>query len=490
MAQVSWNRQLGLAAALFVLGSAAYWLEYKHKPEKETSEEQSKKIFQIKDTPVETIQLIGEGKQVAFQCLDLASKLCKPGDHSKWEITQPMKLKADDTNVNALLSTLNTLNSNETIDLKQETPQKRAALIKEYGLDAESRKNGKRVEVTATTGKTVLELGLPHPIGDTIFALRNSDENQVYLIPSFFKSNLERNLTHWRDKKLLTLSAHEVESFQLSGSKGKLTAERKEGQWIIRTGSEEFAGDQEAIDAVLSAAAYLSAKDFAASKSVLNGMAPTLTLTLQKEKGSAKEAPVPVTVTFYQKKGASAAGGKTYATVSNLDPVFDMDASAKDRLDKSVKDLRLTKLITSMDRFSAKRLEFSGSQFGSAPLILNQSNGKWIKSSDKTEVPSDKVNSFLDKISGNRIKEFLTGSAIPSGEKDGLKVTLGDDKTETRKQLLFWRKEGKLYAKDLQSKRNEAYLVDPSIADALPWSADFFTKTESKPEAKSGNDKK
>jgi hypothetical protein len=490
MAQVSWNRQLGLAAALFALGTAAYWLEYKHKPEKESSEEQSKKIFQLKDTPVEAIKLIGEGKQTTFQCLDLASKLCKPGDHSKWEITEPMKLKADDSNVNALLSTLNTLNSTETIDLKQETPQKRAALIKEYGLDAESRKNGKSVEVNASTGKTTLVLGLPHPIGESIFALKNSDENQVYLIPSFFKANLERDLTYWRDKKLLTLSAHEIDSFHLSGSKAKIKAERKEGQWIIQSGSEEFAGDPEAIDSVLSAAAYLSAKGFAPSKSVLTGFAPTLTLTLQKEKGTAKEASAPITVTFFQKKGLSAPGGKLYATVSNLDPVFEVDVNSKDRFDKSLKDLRLAKLITSMDRFSAKRLEFGGSLFGESPLILVNSNGKWIKASDKTEVPAEKVSTVLDKISGNRIQEFLVGSAVPAGEKEGLKVTLGDEKTEARRQLIFWRKEGKLYAKDLQSKRNEVYLVDPSVTDALPWSPDFFAKTESKPDAKSGNGKK
>jgi hypothetical protein len=496
MAHVNWNRQLGLAAALFVLGTAAYWFEYKHKPGKEASEEQSKKIFPIKDKQVQSITLFDGNKSVTLNCSDMTAKLCKAGDNSKWEISEPSQLKADDSNVNALLTTLNTLSTAETIDLKDETPEKKEALMKEYGLDAQSRKTDKRVEITTPSEKTVLYLGNSHPIGESIFGVDSKNESRVLLVPSFFKANLEHDLTYWRNKKLLTIAAHEIESFKLDGSKGHLSAERKDGRWVIHSGQEEMDGDTENIDSLLSGATVLTAKEFASdhktdnkAQSILKGLSPILTLSLQKEKGTAKEAPAPIVLTLIQKK-TTAPNNKLYATVSNLDPLFALDPNTKDRLDKSVNDLRLAKLITSMERFSAKKLEFSGKPLGAQPIQLAQENGKWMNQATKTEVPSDAMNNLLDQLSGNRIKGFLLGATIPAGEKEGLKVTLSDEKNEAKRQFVFWKKEEKLYAKDLQSKKNEAYLIDSSLSRALPWSLDFFKKTDSKEEQKSVNAKK
>src|SRR4051794_13751996 len=108
MSQVSWNRQLALPTGLFVLGSLAYWLEFKHKPQKEAQEEQSKKMFAIKDTPVKAISLATPTQTFSFSCADYNNKLCKPGDHSKWDLLEPAKIRADDSNTNALLTTLST----------------------------------------------------------------------------------------------------------------------------------------------------------------------------------------------------------------------------------------------------------------------------------------------------------------------------------------------------------------------------------------------
>src|SRR5690349_1478139 len=140
MQKVNWTKQAIMAGALLVLGTAAYWLEFKHKPEKESKEEQSKKLFQLKDTPVKAVSINdGAGHTFEIRCSDPEAKLCKPGENAKWEVTAPLKVKADDSNVNALISTLNNLSVSESIDLKEETAEKRAMLLKEYGLDAPAR---------------------------------------------------------------------------------------------------------------------------------------------------------------------------------------------------------------------------------------------------------------------------------------------------------------------------------------------------------------
>ena len=141
MTQVSWTKPLGLAAALLVLGTTAYYLEYKRAPEKEEADENSKKPLLVKDIAVATIRVVDGQRRYAFRCTDDISKMCKPGDNSKWELIEPIKAKADDSNVNALVSAINNLQSQDTIDLKEEKNDKRARLLREYRLDTQTRQN-------------------------------------------------------------------------------------------------------------------------------------------------------------------------------------------------------------------------------------------------------------------------------------------------------------------------------------------------------------
>ena len=512
MTYISWRKQLILALVLFGLGSVAYWLEYKHKPEKETQAEADKKVFSLKNVPVQTLVLRNGASSVALQCLDMGAKLCKAGDTSKWELNAPLKLKADDANVNSLLSTLNNLSASDTIDLKEETTDKRNALLRDYGLNADARKqtSAREVELSLPSGAVTLYLGATHPIGEGIFALLQKDgkidESKVLIIPSYFKSSLDHDLTYWRDKKVLALAAREVDGFHLQGPKGDIEGHRKDGQWNLKSKKEEFAGDPENIDSLLTGVTFISATSFASdsktdakAKAALKGAKKILSLTLNREKGSAAQAPAPVTLTIFEKTDPSkpkpkpikgkplprTPPGKLYATVSSQDPLYQLEANAKDRLDKSIKDLRLAKLITSMERFTAKKLVFSGKPMGDSPLTLEQVDGKWVKDPGKTEVSTevsnDKVQSLLDKLSGNRIKDFVSGKAIPKGEAGGVHLTLGDDKNAAEKKLVFWKDSGRLYGRDLGAKSRDAFLIDSTIQDGLPWNRDFFNVAAPQP---------
>lgn len=495
MTQVSWVRQLALAVVLFLLGSFAYWMEYQHKPKKEKEEEQNKQVFQLTSLPVKSIQMTHGNQSIELNCLDLSAKLCKPEDQSKWELAQPIKVKADDTNVNALLSATNHINPSETIDLSTETPEKRAELLKEYGLDPSTRasQSPRRLTVETDQGKWTLHLGLTHPIGEGIFALLErpgiSETNKVYLIPSYFKANFDHDLNHWRNKKLLTLASHEIESFSLESKKaGKIQGVRKDGNWTLKAQGQELAGDIENIDSLLAGATALSAKSFATenkgnpqSASILKGMQNLVTLTLTKPQGTEKEAPAPIVLKFFGKSGSSSTTDSIYATVSNVDPLFELESNAKDRLDKGIKDLRLAKLITSMERFSAKKLSFSGKPIGTEPVVLVNTDGKWVIEKTKADVQPEKIQTLLEKLSGNRIQDFISSSAAKGSPKEGIELTLSDEKNAAKRRFVFWKNEGKLYARDLlkasPGKTEEVLVVDSSIQDGLPWAADFFKKS-------------
>lgn len=495
MTQVSWVRQLALAVVLFLLGSFAYWMEYQHKPKKEKEVEQNKKVFQLSSLPVKSIQITQGDQSIELNCLDFSAQLCKPEDQSKWELAQPIKVKADDSNVNSLLSAANHINASEIIDLSTETAEKRAELLKEYGLDAASRASQppRRFTIETEKGKWTLHLGLAHPIGEGIFALLEqpgtSETNRVYLIPSYFKANFEHELNHWRNKKLLTLASHEIETFSLESKKaGKIQGIRKDGNWTLKAQGKEQAGDIENIDSLLAGATVLSAKSFASENngnpkaaSILKGMQNILTLTLTKPQGAEKQAPTPIVLKLFAKAGSPNSKDSIYATVSNVDPLFELEPNAKDRLDQGMKDLRLAKLITSMERFSAKKLSFSGKPLGSEPVVLVNTDGKWVIEKTKADVQPEKVQTLLEKLSGNRIQDFISSSAAKGSPKEGIELTLSDEKNDAKRRFVFWKNEGKLYAQDLlkvsHGKPEEVLVVDSSIQDGLPWAADFFKKS-------------
>lgn len=531
--QVSWSRNLSLAIALCVLGGFAYWLEYKHKPETEQAEEGTKKVFALKDAQIESLRLSNGSKTFEWQCQDLQGKQCKPGDNSKWKLAEPLQARADDSNVNSLVSAITGLAPSETIDLKDETAEKRAALLKEYGLssDALQGPSVRRVDIKSSAGETVLYLGATNPINDNIFAVvervpagqkasGKADDSKVLQIPGYVKSNFDHDLTYWRDKKVMSLVASEVQSFDIHSKKnGTLHGERKGGAWVISSGGTSVEGDPEMVDGLLNGAAYLTAKNFvsdskedAKAKATLKGIPELVSVTFNRSQPNAKDDKVatndkvakdaqaaPVTLTLYSnrkpsknsekpkahdheheeelgRQGVTSDSTPVYATVSNMDPLYELQTNSPKQFDKELKDLRLSKLITSLDRFSVKKIELSGKPMGDKPLTLITKDTKWVDANGQAEVNGDKVQAFLDKISGNRIKDFIATAKAPAGEQDGLKVVLGDDQSPTKHQFVFWKNDGKLYARDLSSAQKEAFVVDSTVTDGLPWDRNFFKK--------------
>jgi hypothetical protein len=561
----NWGRPLALSAVLVVLGSLSYWLVYNQKPKEEDQEERNKKIAQListkdeiktdgygatKETQIQTITLDnGAGTRLSVSCLDAALKVCKPGSSPKWEMSEPLKVKADDSNINSFVSTINNLNASDTISLKDETAEKKVALLKEYGLDPAAVSAGKTrsLQVETSTGNLGIYFGQQHPIGDGTFVVVEHaasgkkltgqfDQNQVYVIPSYLKGNFDKPTNFWRDKKLFSIGPHDVAVFHLKGTKADVEGTLQNGQWTLKskTGKkvEELPGDIESIENMLNGVTFLVARDFASddkndakAKGILKGARPIITLSLEKSNPTAPQASpspgssgtpnavaatasqAPIVLTLFAKDAHKEKNGvvqvRLFATVSNQDPLYEVESFAKERTDKEVKELRLTKLITSMDRFTAKKLMFEGGAL-SNPIRLGMKDSKWAdQDNPQTTIDSEKVQSLLDKLSSDKVQEFIpldkTPANVVKGEATGLTITLGDDTTPAKRKLVFWKipdnsngkssdrpapgkpadKKGagfKLYAQDLNSPRKEIFLMDSSAAQGLPWEKNSFVK--------------
>ncbi len=272
---VSWNRQAFLAFLLFGLGSFTYWLEFNHRPAQEELDENTKHLFQLKDLTIEQVQLAAPGSPtVVLSCLDREAMLCHTQDRSKWEMQAPLQARADSGVVNSMLSGLASANPNETLDLKEESAEKKLKMLKEYGLDLEGLKKALRITVLTPQGRTTLYLGNKHPIGDTSFGwvenaqakdpkatpaqapegvsdaasnqqqvqVRLEDITKVVLVPSFIRAHAEKSLSYWRDKKLLTLQMPEIEkvSFHSNPSTEATHSKKKSKQPTAAAADSHF----------------------------------------------------------------------------------------------------------------------------------------------------------------------------------------------------------------------------------------------------------
>ncbi len=445
--EINWIRPFLLSISLCALGGVTYWLEFRHKPNQEAQEENAKHIFALKDTSIKSIRIVSKAFDGLIAC---KSELCKAGEKATWELQSPKVLSADGGNVHSLVSALSTLSSQDTIHLDDVSEEKKTKLLAEYGFN-----NAQLVEVITDHETITLELGTKHPVGDTLFARKNGKE--IYLIPGYFVSHLEHPLTYWRNKKLFTLSSHEIDSFAIETS-SKIDAKRADG-WLVSTAGKIYPGDQESIDAILNAALFLQAKDFIyENKKDAPRLKKLGTLILRKEKSES-------TLTLFE-----ADKKKLYATVSDRDPVYELDAAVKERLFKSVAELRRSKLITAMERFGIKKIAIHNGKTGAGFQLTGQTGKtgtEWLEG--KTKIPLEKVQAFLEQLSSAHIKDILTES---EEAHEPLTITLGDDLQPEKKRLLFWKKGDRLLCKDSLSKRpNDIFALDSMN---LPFEKSFF----------------
>ncbi len=475
----SWTRPVALAGVLTVLSTAVYWLEFKKKPDTEKQKAQEKKVFLLDENQVAEVTLIQGASLVSLGCLDLAARQCLAGTNSKWEVRSPSKLRADEVNVQSLLSSLNNLLPTDSVDLSSETPEKRTRLLAEYGLSDEQRKFAQRVEVTDDSGNRIaIVLGDLHPLGDSRFALVErmkkgevpAPDARVLMIPTSFKEAISKPLTHWRDKKILTLHSGEISSIRYKSAKSTFEASKKDLQWTLN-GRENgmtysgLPGDIENIDNWTSAVAYLSAREFAAERKnspegrkALAGAKPVIEIML------AKQGEKPIALQLFEKKSSQME--KLFLTASNLDPVYELEGTARQRLAKSIQDLRLSRLLGSMDRFNAREVTFRSASLGATAVVFTKKEGKWARDGASTQDEDSKVSSILDRLSGNKVKAFLP-ERKPG--KDALEVSLKDDKAQVLRRLEFWKEGGKVLGRDALSNRHEILELDPVLDSALPW---------------------
>lgn len=461
----NWKTPTILAAALLALFIVAYWVEFKGKPASEEREAASRRIFALKDEdPIKSITLALGVRPIGIECFDK----CKNGESGQWKVTAPESGEADNANCGTVATSVRTFASGEVVDLSTESEAKRKELLGQYGLAEDQLKTTKRVEVVTASGKKqVAYFGTSHPMGDRFYVAVEVDgklkTDTVYLAAAYQKGSFDRDPSYFRNRRLTSLAATDVVKLQLASSKGRFELEKDGANWTLKDGGNVSPAESEAVDGLLSQLTMVSAKAFAASKKdspeakkALTGSKQTVTVTLGlKDKKS-------VILAFFDGAGKKPAQ-KFFATVSNAEPLYEMDLGVASRFEKSRDDLRVSKLLTPIEQFSVTQATVRGKK-------LVRKEGKWQL--EGKEVDQNKMQKLLSTLSTSKLKGFV--AKLPSGEAQGVRIVLGDESTPEKKHFVFWKSGKDIFARDLKNKRPEAMQLDAALGDVLPWTDQFF----------------
>jgi hypothetical protein len=477
MKQPNWKVPFGLAFTLLALGSFAYWLQYSHKPKSDRASGNLKKPLALptEDTQIVQFRVKSASGVIEMKCTSLEKKTCKTSTVGDWQITYPVQLKGDADTIKDALSNATSMQATDTIDLTDETPEKRKSLIDEYGLspDKRTRMGTEYLEVTLEDGRKLAAwYGEPYPVGDKVFvgATENGNLNEktIFVVANFYKSVFEKNVTHFRDKTVLNFARSDVTDITAKTTSAKFEAHLDNGTWTIN-GKR---GDYDRIETVLSSISQLKAKEFP-DASVLKGARSVTRYDFKSKTNN-------YTIELFEKsskpikiKGHEEIPGEShyYVTATGLPGPVEVEAGFRGQIDKTVSDLRVGLLIGQTEKATTTHIKIESKNFGTG-LEFAYVGKSWTQKDAGPKMDPGRVTTLLEIMASERATDIV--SPAPPVPSDPITVTLGDDKNQTKTRYSVYTVKDKNYAKDLNQTTDEAFVIPPSERNAFPFTADSW----------------
>jgi hypothetical protein len=199
---------------LAALAGALYWSDHRNSNAEaaKPSPDAAPTILKLDENSITKLELKKKGAP--------AIVLAKSG--SEWKITEPKPLRADQSAVSTMLSTVSSLNSERLLDEKSTDLQR-------YGLEHPSFE----LDVTETNNRTQrLLLGDDTPVGSAVYAALAGDP-RLFTIAAYSRTSIDKGLNDLRDKRMLTVSADKVSRLEISGKNGDIEFGRNKDEWQI-----------------------------------------------------------------------------------------------------------------------------------------------------------------------------------------------------------------------------------------------------------------
>ena len=430
-----------------------------------------------------------EGQLVSVTAADIQKISLKKEDgtltfekdaQGTWRITAPLEAGADSYEVTSLADTLAALRFERVVEAEPKDLAVYEIPKGEVSLWLKGQDKPLRILT-----------GLVNPLDQTLFAKRE-DETRVVLLPSTFKTTLEKKLFDFRQKDIFKFETAQVARLKVKAKDAAWEAARRDDAWYLEVPVKALAR-KSTVDTLLDSLSNLRAKEFVAEAKTPEEL---------KKRGLDKpayevELSLPTanqTVTFSLGKD----GETMLATTSQSTKIVSFDGTLLTDLDKKVADLREKKVV---EFYSWEADRVAVTQGGFALAAVKEKAGdeeKWLlETAAKESADRAKVDDFIRKVEGLEATDFIDAPADlgrfgldkPAAE---VVVRTKDSEGKGKEWTVQFGAEDKDKKQVIVRNPKFDYLfrVDAAVLDAFPKAAADWLPPPPPPEAKKPGEKK
>ena len=415
---------LALVVVLAGLGAYIYFVTWKQPAGGDTGKKQEKVFTALEADKIEEVKVsLASGEVTSLK-----------KDSGAWQMTQPITVKADDTEVSGITSALSSVEMTRVID---ENPTN----LVDYGL------SNPRIQLDfkAAGDKDYRKLliGEKSPTGSDLFAKRN-DEKRVFLIPAFQESTLNKSTFDLREKTLLKFERDKVDGIDIAAA-GKNTAFAKQGtDWKI-TKPLDVRADFSAVEGLVGRLQSAQMKSIVTQEPTPDDL---------KKYGLDK----PETTVNIKAGSATATlllGGKTaentvYARDLSKPMVMTVESSLADEVKKGADEYRRKDLFE-FRAYNATRIDITR---GDQTIVFERVKGQGENAQDKwrrvspnaADADKDKVEGMLSRLSNMRATAFVDSTAKTGLDKPAMTVAVKFEDGKKEERVTFGKDGDTVYA--------------------------------------------
>ncbi len=446
---------LGVAVSLFAF---IYFYESKL-PSTQEARERETQVVRMDREKIDGITITNNEDKVELRKRD-----------NDWHVEAPVKDRADSDAVAALLTSVETLRKEAVVDEKGG----KKAELREYGLT----KSNLRLKLHGKDAPPELLFGKDAAVeGKMYVRLENSDA--AFVVGNELKNQLTKKPDDFRDHRLTSLTAAQVQKLTISSSAGAIELEKKADDWQINKPLVARADNSKIQDTIAQAITTRIDSFIAESNPAGAGLSePRGTVTFVAE---GQKKPVVLQIGNAPEKDPE----KVYAKLSTRESVYLLPKKVADLLNLKPNDLRDRHLLR-VNFDSVDRINIEPS--GKPKVVLARKGEDWtLKNGGDHTANTAEVKRMIADIQGAEVNAFVAdvASDLPKYGLDHptLKVTLSayasENTAETKageseiETIIFGKTEGEnVYAK----LDDEPFVVsvkktlaDRIFADPVQW---------------------
>jgi hypothetical protein len=370
------------------LGAYVFWVDLKTPTTKER-EERKGRIFDFDRDKITA---------VSIKTPDSKLELRKEGQN--WRLEEPVKDRADSGVMSALLTSVELLRSESTIDNEGKGVTKEQ--LKDFGISDSQTK----VRFTADGKPVELVFGKDTTIPNKVYAMVDGSKS-VEVVTNTLRNDISKKVEDFRDKKLSDLTLAQIQKAVIKTNEGEIEVEKANDHWsVVRP--LKARGDDARIGDVLSQAITARVENFIADTSKLGEYGleqPRGTITFNVE-GQAQPQVLSIGGNPKDEKDKE----KVYARLSSRDAVVLLPKSVENLLTTKPNDLRDKKLAQfNSDMVDRITIEPAGKE----KLVFARDGAKgWVRKTDK-DVPVNgaMLTKLLDDLAAATVSNFVADVA-------------------------------------------------------------------------------